>query len=109
MKAGKLIHTVSVQRLNAGAVNDFGTVAAQWEHVALMRAELVQLKGAEAITARGAADDQATVFRVRAKVAITTADRVVHRGKAYRIRELVELGRADGLELHCESFPEQSG
>jgi len=109
MKAGSLIHTIAVQRLNPSAVNDFGTVVAAWDHVALMRAELVKITGTDAIKARGASDDLSTVFRVRNKVAITTADRVVYRGRAYRIRELVEIGRANGLELHCETFTEPGG
>ncbi len=106
MSAGKLINTISVQRLNAGAVNAFGTVAATWDQVALLRAELVELKGEAALEARGADDQLMTIFKVRNRVACTTADRVLFRAKAYRILGLVEVGRRQWLELHCESFTE---
>lgn len=103
MRAGRLIHTVVIKRFAAGAVNAFGTAGGAWEHLALLRAELVEAQGLEAITAAGAGDDLATVFRVRKGVAITTADRVLFRALPYRIARVVEIGRT-GLELHCESI-----
>jgi len=106
VKPGKLVYVVTVQRWNASAVNDFGTEAGAWQHLATMRAELVTLTTAEAMAMRGAGDETATVFRVRDKVQIGTADRLVFRAKWHSIREVLALPGA--LELHCVTFKGQA-
>lgn len=102
MKPGKLAYIVTVQRWNAAAVNDFGTQAGAWQHLATLRAELVMLTTAEAMAARGASDETETVFRVRDKVAIGPADRLAFRSRWHTIKEVrpVEGG---ALEILCVS------
>ena len=107
MKPGKLVYVVTVQRWNAGAVNDFGTEAGAWQHLATMRAELVTLSTEEAMAASGAGDEIATVFRVRNKVEIGTDDRLVFRAKWHSIKAVMIL--PDAFELHCVSFKGQAG
>lgn len=104
MKPGKLAYVVTVQRFNAAAVNDFGTQAGAWQHLATLRAELVTLSMSEAMAARGASDEIATVFRVRDKVQIGTADRLAFRNKWHTIKEVRDLPEDRALELHCVSF-----
>lgn len=105
MRAGKLARIVQILRFGASGPNEFGTVQLSWQVLAAMRAELVELTGAEAIQARGAADELATVFRVRNKVAITTADRLTFRNTTYRIAAVSEVAGGHGLELHCLTVP----
>jgi head-tail adaptor len=102
MKPGKLAYIVTVQRWVSTGVNDFGTDSGAWQHLATLRAELVQLSTEEAMTARGAGDEAATVWRVRDKVQITPADRVVFRSKWHSIREVIATPGA--LDLHCVSW-----
>lgn len=109
MKAGSLAYVVTVQRWNAEAVNAFGTQAGAWQHLATMRAELVELALETRMSGRGAEDETVTIFRVRNRLEIALADRLAFRSKWYSIRQVVPTGgRADALELHCVTFKGQA-
>lgn len=103
MKAGKLVHIITVQRASV-AVNDAGTPIDTWAHFATLRAELVEQSTEEFIRSQGAAEEAAIVFRTRFVAGITPADRVEFDGVAFNLREVAEIGRRKGLELRCVKF-----
>jgi SPP1 family predicted phage head-tail adaptor len=100
MRAGKLVHAVKIERATH-AVNDTGGPVTTWSHYAWLRAEKVEQSTAEAIRAYGASEETLLVFRTRFKAGVTNADRLVWRGEAFNLREVVVLGRNLGLELRC--------
>jgi SPP1 family predicted phage head-tail adaptor len=100
MRAGKLEHAVKIERPTY-AVNDTGGAVTTWSHYAWLRAEKVEQSTAEAMRAYGASDETLIVFRTRFKAGITNADRLVWRGEAFNLREVVVLGRNSALELRC--------
>jgi SPP1 family predicted phage head-tail adaptor len=100
MRAGKLDKTISIDRLSR-TVNDYGTEVEAWTPVTTVRAQLVQSSTEEFMRSAGSIAETAVVFRVRFRDDLTTSDRVTHRGQAYDVKEIKELGRREGLDLRC--------
>lgn len=100
MKAGKLVHIITVERATA-SINAAGTPTTSWTGVATLRAEIVEQSTEEFIRNHGASEEAVIVFRTRFVAGITTADRVSFDGTAFNLREVVEIGRRKGLELRC--------
>ena len=96
--AGALTHVLTLER-SLETVAASGGVVKAWKRKAVLRAQLVQRDTAEFLAGPGEAEATRLVFRVRWREGITTADRIVYDGRAYDLREVVELGRRDGLEL----------
>lgn len=99
MRAGRLDRTITFQRLTS-APDDFGTPVETWTEVATLRAEVVQASTSEFIRA-GAVDETVIVFRIRYLAGISNADRVVHAGALFDVKEAKEIGRRRGLEIRC--------
>lgn len=100
MRAGQLSHTITLQRATE-AVSAAGTVTTTWADLGTTRAEQVTHSVADTGMAFGEAAKASLVFRIRHFHGITTDDRLVYRGQAYAITNLVELGRRV-MELSCE-------
>lgn len=102
MRSGKLDHTITIQR-STTASNEYRTPVPSWADVATLRAQVIESSTEEFLTAAGATDKTLCVFRVRYLAGITNADRVMHAGKAFNIREVKEIGRRKGLDLRAEA------
>ncbi|UJW85764.1 phage head closure protein [Devosia sp. SL43] len=100
MRAGRLAHTITLQRATE-TVSAAGTVTTTWADFATTRAELVTHSLADAAMAYGEAAKSSLLFRIRHFHGLTPDDRVIHRGQAYEITNLAELGRRV-MELTCE-------
>lgn len=100
MRAGQLSHTITMQRATE-AVSAAGTVTTTWADYATIRAEMVTHSLADTGMAFGEAAKASLVFRIRHFHGITSDDRLIYRGQAFAITNLVELGRR-AMELHCE-------
>ena len=73
MKAGKLVHVITVQRFTS-APNEYGTPIEAWSDLATLRAEVVEQSTEEFIRAQGAAEESAIVFRTRFLAGIGNGD-----------------------------------
>lgn len=102
MRAGKLDRTITVQR-SANALNEYGTPVFSWSDLATLRAQIIDSRAEEFLSGGTASDKTLAVFRVRYFAGITNADRVIHDGKTFNIREVKEIGRRKGLELRVEA------
>lgn len=100
MKAGKMVHVITMQRMTA-TVNAAGTPVQSWADLATLRAEKVEQTTAEFIRGHGASDETVVVFRTRFLADLTTADRISFRGQVFNIKELSPIERRRGLELRC--------
>lgn len=95
MKAGKLALVVTAQRFDAAMPNAFGTPGGAWQHVATMRAELVEWTDA--------GEESAVTLRVRNKVELRAGDRLAFRARWWAIEAVAPVGEhGDGLELRCK-------
>lgn len=100
MRAGSLSNTITLQRA-VETVSAAGTVVTTWTDFATVRADLVTHAVADSGMAYGEAAKASLVFRIRHFHGLKVEDRLSHRGQAYDIINLVELGRRV-MELHCE-------
>lgn len=107
MRSGKLSEAITLQRAIA-SLNAAGTPTLTWSSLAELRAELVAASAAELVRAGGGVRDQAVVvFRTRFLAGVTTADRILHRGRPLNLKEVAVIGRNRGLELSAVA-PEAS-
>lgn len=102
MRAGRLDRQITIQR-STHSVNEYGTPVFAWVDVATLRAQLVEGRAEEFLAGGGATDKTLAVFRIRYLAGVTNADRVIHAGQVFNIREVKEIGRRKGLELRAEA------
>ncbi len=101
LAAGKLIHTITVER-QTETVAASGAVSKAWAPIVTTRAELVQMTADELLAGFGEAQGAALVFRLRWQPALadlTTADRLMFDGAAYDLDHVGEPERRRVLEL----------
>lgn len=100
MQAGKLQHTVDLQRLTEALGP--GRVAVQsWTTYAYCQAELRQAGASEFLTTFGEGVSNNAVFLIRWIPGVSVSDRIMHGGKAWNIVAVAEIGRRKGLELRA--------
>jgi SPP1 family predicted phage head-tail adaptor len=100
MRAGKLDRIINIER-KSETVSDSGSVVAAWTEIAKTRAEIVNASADEFLTGFGEAERGTTIFRIRYRAGITTADRIKFDGTAHDIKEIIEIGRRRGLEIRA--------
>lgn len=98
MEAGRLDRRITIQRAAGTTISPAGTPTQSWEDLTTRWAWLV-LRSTREFIQGGAVDEETAVFRIRHLDGITTADRVVFEGRVFNIKEIVPIGRRDGLEL----------
>lgn len=97
-RAGALDQQITIIR-EIEAVAASGAVSKEWGQLAVVRAELVKRQTKEDQWGFGEADSGPVVFRMRYRLGIQTADRVICGGATYDIDEIVEIGRNRIIEL----------
>jgi SPP1 family predicted phage head-tail adaptor len=101
MRAGKLTHSITIERLVEG-LDDYGVPRPTWTPIATVRAEILTASTSEFLTGAGEGAASAIVFRIRYMEGVTPADRITLDGKgAYDIKEIKQIGRRRGLEIRA--------
>jgi SPP1 family predicted phage head-tail adaptor len=100
MRAGKMDTTITVQRFTS-VIDEGGGSVQTWTDLATVRAQIIQASTEEFIRSYGASDDTIMIFRTRWIDDIKTADRVIHDGEAFNIKELKPIGRQRGLDIRA--------
>lgn len=107
MRAGDLDRRITIKRLEPGGPDGGGgwmpptevTVATVW-------AAVTQAGGREFLDGRQITAERRVVFRIRYRDDITESNWISYRGWNHDIHEIRELGRREGLELHCTAREE---
>ncbi|MDF1600163.1 phage head closure protein [Mesorhizobium sp. YIM 152430] len=100
MRAGKLDRIITIER-KTETVSDSGSVVAAWTEIATTHAEIMRRSFDEMAMGFGEVEAGTTVFRVRWREGITTADRIMFDGIAHDIKEIGEIGRRRALEIRA--------
>lgn len=100
LNIGRLNTRITIQR-EAKTVTPTGSTVSAWTDIATVWAEIVTASASEFLTGFGEGQSNAAVFRIRWRDDLTTADRIMLNGRTYKVKEIVELGRRDGLELRA--------
>lgn len=98
--AGLLRDRVTFQRLNEGAVDDYGNVYTGWANLATRSADLRERTGKESIEGGALADVSMATMRCRSDsttASVTAADRVVARGYTWAIKNVIQVDAKDTL------------
>lgn len=103
MQAGKMDKKIDIQR-STYEVNEYGTPVYTWTTFATVRAQVLQSGSEEFIRAYGASEETVTIFRIRFVSGVSTANRIIYKGKQLDIKEITEIQRRRGLELRTLSF-----
>lgn len=98
---GNMDRRITIER-STETVKSSGDVVKAWTIVAVVWAEIIQQTASEFFTGYGEAETGTVIFRVRYYPGITTADRVTYNGNSYGLKEIMEFGRFDALELRGE-------
>jgi SPP1 family predicted phage head-tail adaptor len=103
MRAGKLRHHVTLQRAEYSQDPESGEVLASWVDVDKVWAAVEPLSAREFIAAAAGQSEVAARIVIRYRPGVTSAMRMLHRGKVYNIQGVLadmESGR-DYLTLPC--------
>ncbi|HQQ71754.1 MAG TPA: phage head closure protein [Alicycliphilus sp.] len=97
MKAGRLDQRVSIEQLVTIGDSWGGTVEA-WAPLVTAWAAVEPLVGREYLAAQAAQSEVTAKIRMRYRPGITAQDRVIHDGKTYDIKSVIDV-RSAGREL----------
>lgn len=113
MRAGDLDRRVTIQS-RVETQDEFGQPIITWPTVGTFWAQVQQQSGREFFAAQQTVSERRTVFRLRWLEGVTVTHRVLYPAEGdgspppepeanaiYNINEVRELGRGEGLELHC--------
>ncbi len=105
MRAGGLDRRVTIQRFTE-TQDPYGEPILTWSDLATVFAEVRQQGGREYLAAATLIDETRVVFYIRWYPGLTPLDRVIYGGRLHNIKEVREIGRRDGVELHTISGDE---
>lgn len=107
--AGRFRHLARIERKGTPTRDAMGGEVLAWELVADVRCAIEPLRGREYIAARAERADLTTRIVLPYRPGLTVDMRVVHRGTAYDVRDLIDVrGERRELELMCSSEAVQS-
>jgi SPP1 family predicted phage head-tail adaptor len=99
-KAGAFRERAVFQRLVDGAVDDYGNTYTGWKSIGTRWSDIKERTGREAISGGALADEIMATMRCRSDSltgTITSADRVVARGKTWAIKNVIQVDAKDTM------------
>lgn len=105
MRAGDLRHRVTIQQKTVTSDPE-GVAVETWTEVATVWAAVEPLRGREYIQAAAVTPEVTTRIRMRYRLGVKPAMRVVHGGRVYDVLSVIDVGglRRE-LELMCREVP----
>ncbi len=103
MRAGKLRHQITIERLTQGQ-DEYGAPSGSWEPVGTFAASIEPLTGREYLAAFAIQSEVTTRLRLRFVPGILPSDRATYRGITYDVLSIINREmRNIELELMCKS------
>ncbi|WP_292935514.1 phage head closure protein [Noviherbaspirillum sp.] len=104
MRAGKLRHKVTVERVTITQDPDYGSVIETWTPVGTFPASVEPINGREYFTAHLALSEVTTRIRMRYQAGLSVLDRITHGGTVYNVQSVINPDmRNEELVLMCKS------
>ena len=102
LRLGTLRHRVTLQQ-EARVADGGGGFTVTWQDVATVWARVAPIRGEEALVHRQLEDAITHKVTMRYRAGVTAAMRLVHNGRVFNIREVLDLDERNRiLELRCE-------
>lgn len=105
MRAGKLDRRVKLQRYTV-TQNTLGEEVQTWVDVATVWAGRRDLRGTERYAAQQMVAKTTVIYTIRYRAGLTPLNRLIDGSDVYDIQAALQVGRKEGLELHCEARAE---
>lgn len=102
MRAGRLDRIVML-RSKSSTTDDFGENIDRWEDVGPVWAQKKDLRGGERFTAEQTVGQVDTVFIIRYIDGAGSLNQLINDDRTYDIKSVLEIGRRQGMELHCRT------
>lgn len=102
--AGKLDRKITIERKTVTRSGS-GEPNETWSTLAIVWAHKLPMTGREFYSAAGAqlVSEETARFRIRWLAGLTAQDRILEGTKVWDIRNVAELGRAEGVELTAQA------
>lgn len=100
MRGGDLDRRITLQEEQT-TPDGGGGVSVDWIDVATLWASMRQESGREYLAGGAISAERRVIFRLRWRAGVTPQMRIIHGGGSFDIKEVRELGRREGLELHA--------
>lgn len=108
MRAGSLDRTISIERVDAAALDADRVPTSAWTAIAELPAQVVTADADEFLSGAGVESAETILFRIRWTNDVRTTDRIRYAGRAYGVLGLVEIGRRRGLEIRATTKAEDA-
>lgn len=104
LAAGRLDRRITLQRKTVTR-SASGEPSETWATLAAVWAHKLPMTGREFYTAAGAqiASEETARWRIRWLAGLTVQDRILEGAKVWEIRNVAEIGRAEGVELTAQA------
>lgn len=100
MRAGTIDRRIVIQRHQVIGDDGYGNEITEWTDLATVRAKVRQESGREFFAQAAIQAERRVTFTIR-WVEIWVTDRIRYGGNEYDIKEVRELGRQVGVEIHA--------
>lgn len=100
MRAGDLDRTIELLRNSPGDADEFNEAAENWQAFATVRAGFEQVSGREFLASAQVMTERRAIFTIRYRSDVLMTDRVRYGGEDWRLSEIREIGRREGLALY---------
>jgi SPP1 family predicted phage head-tail adaptor len=103
IRAGDLDRRITLRHRAQTTLEPYGEVVDSFQDFATISAAVRQISGREFLSAGAVVAERRAVFTIRYRADVLVTDRVVFAGAPFDIREIREIGRREGLEIHAEA------
>ena len=95
---------ITIQRVTATTINDFGQQVQTWADLVTLRAKKLAGVATDETHSDIAVTDTAVKLQTYYFDGLTLEDRATYEGATYTLKSISEIGRRRGLEIHIEKL-----
>jgi hypothetical protein len=96
--------SLTIQRLTASAVSDYGAPIDAWADLVTLRAKKLTGVAKDETRTEIAVTDTLVKLQTYYYDGLTPEDRATYEGATYTLKSISEIGRRRGLEIHIEKL-----
>lgn len=103
-RVGQMDRVVTIQRITATTVNDFGQPVQTWGDLVTLRAKKLAGVATDETRTDIAVTDTVVKLQTYYYDGLTLEDRATYEGGTYTLKSISEIGRRRGLEIHIDKL-----
>ncbi len=103
-RVGEMDRVLTIQRLTASTVNDFGAPVETWADLVTLRAKKIAGTATDEIRTEIAVTDTLVKLQTYYTDGLTLENRATYEGSTYTIKSISEIGRRRGPEIYIEKL-----